>query len=153
MHNYKRRLNCFIVIAVIVNFIVNSLANTPIDVISLVIIGLMLVRMISWSHLLALSCISDCINFSSLGSHLLAIVIISYSIDPLYNYFWVGSSLQKFICILIHFIFLVLIICGVEVIVSNVNYTLLGVFKTFLFLPIWLYMLNNVMNVRSNSVY
>lgn len=153
MHSYKRRLNCFIVIAVITNFIVNSFANTPIDIISLVIVGLMLVRMISWSYLLVLCCISDCINFSPLGSHLLATVIISYSTDQLYNYFWVGSNLQKFICILIHSVFLILIICGVEIMVSNINYTLLGVFEIFLFLPIWLYMLNNAMNVKSNSVY
>lgn len=150
MRTYKRTI-LFSIILIILNLLINSIAKTPIDIISAIIVGLMLSKISSWLHLSILACISDFINLSPFGSHLLAIVIISYSTDMLCSYFWNGNNLRKFICNLIHLLVLIFIISLITDITGRNNYSISGVtILITLFLPIWQLMLNRLMETEKN---
>ncbi|MCE3268723.1 MAG: hypothetical protein K0R49_975 [Burkholderiales bacterium] len=90
-------LSIFIIIILIIQLIVNNTTILYIDCLTLIMVALLLDGLCSNRFLLVASLLADLLGHWYLGTHLLAITLVSFPAKGLVNFYRVSNFLQKIV--------------------------------------------------------
>jgi hypothetical protein len=141
INNFKLSVLCAFLI--IVQFLINNLTIIYVDLLTIVPIILLLSGRYNWLQLIILSIIADLIGHWYLGSHLLAITILSLFSNGFANFYKICNAFQRTVLAGLFFLFSGLIVYIVSIATERAYLSGWG-FVTALFvaLPIVQYLMN-----------
>lgn len=136
------RLILLLVVLAITQFIVNDFTIFYIDVIGVVSVSLLLEGKSNWGKLMLISIFADLIGHWYLGTHLLAIVILSFFSGNFNRYYQLCGWLNRSFIVVIYFLVMNLIVYGIDLAIGKTFFTipnlLLEVFVVVPIVQIWL---------------
>lgn len=146
------RLALFCILLVITQFAINNFTVLYVDLFALVLISIVLRSNIAWPQLIILSLIADLVGHWFLGTHLLAITIVSLFSGKFVNFYRMCSWFQRLIISSMFFLLLTAIIYLVELITGRVfPLTISLLIEILLLLPLVELLLNKLVFKRSSE--
>ena len=151
VNNFK--LAILFLALVIIQILVNNFTVIYIDNLALVLVVLLLSGRYSWIQLIVLSLIADLIGHWYLGSHLLAITLLSMFSANFANFYKVCNGFQRSIITGLFYLGLIFIIYLISLATSRVYVSFSGLFLSLIVILPLVQMLINRWLLGSNSDY
>ena len=111
---------------IMLQLIINSISKIYIDLLGVLLVTVLVNQLYGYRQLIIIAFIADLIGHWYLGTHLFAIVLISFLTDKTYNYFKITNYLQKNISIIIYYSLFSLIIGGISLLTHNIQINFLS---------------------------
>lgn len=147
------RLIIFCIILVFAQFLINNLTIFYVDILAIVLICLLMGGNYSWTQLIILSLLADLFGHWYLGSHLLAITILSVFSAKFTSFYRVSNWLPRTIMANIFFSILLLIIYLIDVVLGKVFTSLSSLlFEVVVLMPLIQFILQKFVNLRSSDI-
>lgn len=147
------RLIIFCIILVFTQFLINNLTIFYVDILAIVLVCLLMGGIYSWTQLIILSLLADLFGHWYLGSHLLAITILSIFSSKFTSFYRVSNWLPRTIMANIFFSILLLIIYLIDVIVGKVFTSFSSlVFEVIVLMPLIQFILQKFVNLRPSDI-
>lgn len=136
------RLILLLIVLAITQFIVNDFTIFYIDVIGVVSLSLLLEGKSNWWKLILISIFADLIGHWYLGTHLLAIVLLSFFSGSFNRYYQLCGWVNRSFIVVIYFLVMNLIIYGIDIVIGKTFFTFpnlaLEVFVVVPIVQVWL---------------
>ena len=149
MHRSNFRLGILIGCLIIFQLFINNLSIFYLD-------SLSVINNVDLKLIICLSFIADLMGHWYFGSHLFAIILLTFLSQRFLISYSLGSSLQKVALIMIFYLFLSLILLFIGITTHNIyiNWIDLSI-EVFVLCPIilWLFGFINIRNSRTNLIY
>ncbi len=115
----------FIVITIIIQVVISIFSNIAIDLLGIILVILFLYGVNSLRASLILTIISDLFSHWYLGSHLFAIILLSFMTEKLINHFRISYHVQKLLLLIIFYSIFTAFIILINSIFHNYTFNLL----------------------------
>jgi hypothetical protein len=153
------RLIILLLLITLVQVLVNNSKFIYIDCIGIILMALIIHDINSLRLMILLGIFADLIGYWYLGSHLFAILIVSFFIKPMTNFFAMCGILEKTLFFSIFYIMFIMILITISIITHN-----LGVYKfsinilnivveTLIACPILLWLIRLVIIKRTELIF
>lgn len=141
------------VVLIVVQFVINNFTIFYVDMIAIILVSLLLRGNLVWLQLIVLSFIGDLIGHWFLGSHLLAVVLISYFTSKVANFYrmcgWFPKTLISMFYLALFYLVIYLVELSTRRVFTSIDSLIV---QLLILLPIVQFALNRF-NTRKPSEY
>ena len=129
--NNNLKLNQFKLIAltlifIMLQIIINAFAKIYIDLLGVLLIVLLVNQLYVYRQLIVIAFLADLIGHWYLGTHLFAVILISFLTDKNYNFYKMSNAIQKNISIIIFYSLFSIIIGSISILTHNIRIDMLS---------------------------
>lgn len=133
-----------IVLLLIIQIIINSATIFYVDILGIVLIVFLMSSEIRWPNIIWTSILADLFGYWFLGTHLIAIVVLSIVIQKLINFYRMVNWLARYIFTSIAYLCMSLVIYIVDELVGKTHLQMINILFTLLFIiPLVLFVTRN----------
>ncbi len=138
------RLVLFCILLTVIQFAINNFTIFYVDIFAILLVAILMRGNVAWAQLISLSIYADLVGHWYLGSHLLAITIVSIVSPKFVNFYRMCSFFQRNIILSMFYLVMTAIIFIVELATGKVFTSKLSlVLELLVILPVIQVLLNN----------
>jgi hypothetical protein len=119
MKSNHLKFTVLIIFFALIQILINNISTIYIDWLGVVLVFLLFINVFSFSLIILIALIADLIGHWYLGTHLLAIILLSFIISPLLNFYKMSNEFQKYFILCVFYALLSLIIFIIGLITKN----------------------------------
>lgn len=108
-----------IVFFALIQILINNIYPVYVDWLGIVLVFLLFINIFTFSLIIIISFVADLIGHWYLGTHLLAIVLISLIVSPLLNFYKMSNEVQKYFILCVFYAILRFIIFIIGLLTKN----------------------------------
>ena len=139
---------------IMLQLVINATSKIYIDLLGVLLVTILVNQLYVYRQLIVIAFIADLIGHWYLGSHLFAIILISFLTDRNYNFFKISNYLQKNISIIICYILFSLIVGGISLLTHNIRVDYLSfIIETFILCPTVFLIISKIFNNQSADIF
>ena len=147
------RLALFGICLIITQFFVNNFTIFYVDLFAILLVSILMLGSFSWGMLIILSIVADVIGHWALGSHLLAIILLSIFSGRFVNFYGMFGFFQRTIVTALFFLALIIISYIIELLTGKVFTSVRSILlEIFILLPLVQFILGKFIFKRSSDL-
>lgn len=142
-------------IMVFTQFMINNFTIFYVDIFGAIIVVAIMIGSYSWLSLICLSLLADLLSHWYLGTHLIALVLISIVSSKIVNFYKISNAINKFVIVAFYYSLLSLIIVIIEFATGRVFFSASNLlFQIFVVIPVVQLMVHLISKKnKSNSLF
>lgn len=144
----------FCIILVVAQFLTNNFSIFYVDLFAILLVSLLLRGNLLWMQLIILSFVGDLIGHWFLGTHLLAVVLLSYFTNKIANFYrmcgWFPRTLISIFYLAIFYLIVYIVELSTKRVVTSLDDILV---QLLVFLPLVQLVLNLLTTQKSSEYY
>lgn len=139
------RLTLFIFVGAILEVIINNTTILYIDILGIILVIILVNEIYTIGSLIFISLVADLIGHWYLGSHLLSLVLISFTTSRFINFYKMCNSIQKNFITILYYSISVCFLVAIGAITRTMHFSLISYLLEVIFLlPIILWLFNKI---------
>ena len=119
MKSNHLKISVLIIFFMLIQILINNLSTIYIDWLGIILVFLLFINVFPFSLIISIALVADLIGHWYLGTHLLAIILLSLIISPLLNFYKMSNEFQKYFILCVFYALLRLIIFIIGFITKN----------------------------------
>ena len=146
------RLIIFVLILLLAQFLINNLSIFYVDLLGIILINLLIEGKSSWLALVLLSLVADLFGHWYLGSHLLAIVVLSVFSVRVNRFYQLCGWINRSIIANFFFLLMSLVIYLIDILLGKTFTSFYSItLELVLLMPLVQFTLNYIVNLKSTE--